>query len=672
MARIIHAFIGKSKVLMAESLSIDALLPCLAANFSSRAALIVSALANGVAVAFVAWFLLVRNNRRSRRKLRHVREAWNERPKPKWLTEVEVRMYAVYVNLRQFSLPRGREADPEYSRTLTHSQRQAVLRLDPRVRAKATSRAEQARRYMSVLWRRMQRRQAVLWTDNFEQHRYGVNPRHVHLSFNGCVGAILWTHQLDPFPGLPSLGALVDSVPTVAANIKRSAKELLSWCMDTVAAALTRDLIRVPLDVRRSGVRTPQWLPLFLAPHDIGSILGLFEVVRTAQAVQEHTRFTMPVLMDLKPYYSILKRVYGRTFEHLDVAAGLTKIPLLFGTWHAYKQCVIQAYRSYMPILALLEQPSIRTNPEDKFRTKPKLHHMEAVFASLLLCANALKGPLDAALERAPRARGERAHGLHILQGLKTLLFEHVPALFLIGHLVRECGWNSRDNGTGRHSHLVVQYAFLVMISLCREHAHKVEYVRSMATALLSWLPWNSTLPGVVYDEEFCEALLSRLAALVIRYPTATDPDALMDLFLTVKTASMGEKDIKKCGIPLELPRELYEQVIRLISTCTSDALPFTRWTNNDYITGIEQAWDVQYKWPHSVKDIIEDDTLVHDILLRSLQVLSSATAPADQHMDMMSTMFQNVNPETLQGRRNERSRLNRMGVPSRFRRVGR
>ena len=229
-----------------------------------------------------------------------------------------------------------------------------------------------------------------------------------------------------------------------------------------------------------------------------------------------------------------------------------------------------------MPLLALLEKPEIRTHPDANFRTKPKLRHMEVVFASILLLANDIRGPLETALNIS-RARGNDTQEHHILSALKTLIFEHIPMLFLIGQLVRECTWSGRENGTGVHALHALQYSFLLMLCLTGSSAHKVEYVRSMALALLSWTPWHTNLPGVTFNEETCEAMLSRLAALVVRYPTATDASSLMDLFLTIRPVSMSYKDIKKTNIPKKFPGELYHQIIVLINTCNQSGTPFTR-----------------------------------------------------------------------------------------------
>ena len=449
----------------------------------------------------------------------------------------------------------------------------------------------------------------------------------------------------------------------MTATVFRYARGLPRLCSTVIGAELTVKEIRVPLDVHRSQVRSLQWLPLLLTPSSIGCIPGLLEFLHTAMDFQSHTYFQLPCLVDIKPFYSTMKRVYSRTFVQYDVASKLHNTPLLFGIWHAYKYCAIVMYRCYMPILALLEKPSIRTEQEPTFRTKPHLHHIEVVFASLLVHAASVKGPLLATLERT--VEGTQAH--HILSALNVLLYQHIPTLFSIGVHVRDCLWDGRDNGSGRYYKDALFYSFILLLVLTREAAYKVEYVRGIAISLLVTGTWHTNKPGSIYNEEKCEAMLSRLAKLIHRYPTHTSADALMDLFLTVRPGSSGYKDKNASRIPPTFLDSMGRQLSVLINQCTTESMPFSRWTSSDNFTNVESDWDLGYRFPLTIEDVVNDETWVHDVLTRSLIVLTSATSPQDQHMDLMSDMFPDTDSETLRERREHLRHLGRIGLPDRF-----
>ena len=631
--------------------------------FVSGHAILVNALSGGIALLFVTWFLKLRINPRSRRTLRAVRLHIHEDPRPRWMKELIRDVYAAFLNLQRHALPDVLHDEPDYADTLTEAQRRGAAQLDPTVSVIGQSRKQRAEEQLRWLWDKMIRRQCCLWADNFEQHRYGVNPGRVDLSFNGTVYSVLMTEELEPFPHLPSLGCAIDNISAVTATIFRLVPKLLGLCNDTVQACLRVEDVRVPLDVRRYNVRSLQWLPLLMTPSSIGSIPGLLDFVHTALDFQSHTYHQLPCLVDIKPFYSVMKRVYSRSFTQYNVASRIQNTPLLFGIWHAYKYCAIVMYRAYLPILALLEKPSIRTDDEPQFRTKPKLRHMEVVFACLLLHANRLREPLVKALQQAtPNTQGHK-----ILTALKTLLLEHVPALFAIGILTRDCTWHGRQNGTGGYYRDGLFYSFILLLSLTGECAYKVEYVRGIAISLLLTSTWHARQPGSIYQEETCEALLGRLAKLIHRYPTHTSSDALMDLFLTTKPGSRGYKDIRKSCIPPSVLRSIGDQLTVLINVCCRDSQPFARWTGSDHFTNVEPRWDMRYSFPLSLTTVTTDESWVHDVLTRSLMVLASATSTADQHLGLMDNLFARADPGTIAERSTHHLRLKRIGLPARF-----
>ena len=138
------------------------------------------------------------------------------------------------------------------------------------------------------------------------------------------------------------------------------------------------------------------------------------------------------------------------------------------------------------------------------------------------------------ASSNAGRLLGE-AHTLY------TLLFEYTLALFLIGHLVCECGWSACS---GEVAHTVLQYCYVTLTDLLYKFRYNVEYLRTLGTTLQVWDKWYDNLPGRCDVEESCEALLARLVATVHANPQCKSLDTACDLFLILKAARSHEENL--------------------------------------------------------------------------------------------------------------------------------
>lgn len=82
------------------------------------------------------------------------------------------------------------------------------------------------------------------------------------------------------------------------------------------------------------------------------------------------------------------------------------------------------------------------------------LIRMEKVFACLLLAKDSAKQGLDQKLalygQRKKPWTKHTMEGHQALQALKTLLFEVVPSLFLLGTALRDCHWDVKSRRTGQ------------------------------------------------------------------------------------------------------------------------------------------------------------------------------------------------------------------------------
>ena len=125
---------------------------------------------------------------------------------------------------------------------------------------------------------------------------------------------------------------------------------------------------------------------------------------------------------------------------------------------------------------------------------------------------------------------------LRVLRALKDLLTFWAPALLRLGYCVRQCYWEGRpgQSTTGVTAQRILQTCLVMHAHLLDDWDAREEYTRTMATALLVWLPWHSHLPGCMFVEEACEAMLSRVVARCRQQRQLTGFQATYNLFVTL------------------------------------------------------------------------------------------------------------------------------------------
>ena len=109
---------------------------------------------------------------------------------------------------------------------------------------------------------------------------------------------------------------------------------------DDIRSTNTRGLtwrdVRVPVDIRRTGVSAPPWFPFDLQGFNIAPTSGLVDALCHAVDYKQQRPHVVPLLADVNIHYRIVKVVYCLTNSDQNVIGSLQGMPMLFGIWHAY------------------------------------------------------------------------------------------------------------------------------------------------------------------------------------------------------------------------------------------------------------------------------------------------------------------------------------------------
>ena len=282
--------------------------------------------------------------------------------------------------------------------------------------------------------------------------------------------------------------------------------------------------------------------------------LDLLQLLDEIRTVQQHTRKCMPILVDMNIHYRILKFMHGESAAQYDVRQWLGSLPLVYGVWHPYKYCVLQVYRQFFPIFAQLEASGGLAEGVHLHCLR-KVLHVEKLVCCLLLVRNSVVRAVErelkklregamssAALATGVQAQREATARATWLQGFQDLLNIYCPALLNLGVAVRSCTWEGRSERRGDHARGVLQDCTVLLAMLLGDKAAKKEYVRTLGVALLAWDDWMDSIPACCYQEENCEALLSRMAGRCRANKTITSLEGVTDLFLTLPPPSRKPK----------------------------------------------------------------------------------------------------------------------------------
>ena len=168
------------------------------------------------------------------------------------------------------------------------------------------------------LWNTMHRRQVCIWFDNLRRYRSGTDPHSPNLTLNCTAVAVLHTTALPAYRGLPELAEIEARVPKVADDIFRSHRALFDR-IDVANQGIQRVWVRAPLDIARKNVRSLNWRPFFLSELRSGTHKELLQLVVDLSCVEHRTRHCVPLLVDMKIHFALLKLCYGAAYVPWNV-----------------------------------------------------------------------------------------------------------------------------------------------------------------------------------------------------------------------------------------------------------------------------------------------------------------------------------------------------------------
>ena len=482
-------------------------------------------------------------------------------------------------------------------------------------------RADQAAR---SLWADIQGKQIVLWLDNWYWEVYQADPETSNASQNVSAWAVLVVDNLTgsrlvtrssritSWTGHSTLLQLFGEVDSLGRSLTNTVSELGRRLTRVDQCPFQREDVRVPLDVKRPRIRSLQWQPWALSQLKVSSNLDMLKLMHEARAVQAHSGQPMPLLVDENVHYRLARLLYGSSYHPWDMAGYLRQVPVLYGVWHPYKHCLTVVYRAFFPVLAHLEAVGAPV-VGSKVRAHRKVLYMEKVFAALFLTARDVQLQLESKIatvgshvvpsgtdvattsNQVPGSSETGSRLTHeLLLSVQRLLQVYVPALFILGHKVRQCTWEGRPDGVvkGDTARDILRQCLLLQAHLQADWTAREEYVRSLGVALLMWQPWMDTLPGCCFVEESCEALLSRMASQCRTHTTLRGFDNTNRLFQSLPPPSGDARGSRGC-IRQSLV-QLYRQRLRCLISQPSDR-PYPKLTTSS--TGTWVA-----KFPHDWK----------------------------------------------------------------------
>ena len=115
----------------------------------------------------------------------------------------------------------------------------------------------------------------------------------------------------------------------------------------------------------------------------------LHGLVLAVSEIQDHTSCVLPILIDEKIHYSIMKMIYSVSYHEYNVGHKLCQTPRVYGIWHPYKYTVTVTYRLFFPLMVAFSH-GIQAADVPMYAF-PKLIFMERMFACLFVSASKYK-----------------------------------------------------------------------------------------------------------------------------------------------------------------------------------------------------------------------------------------------------------------------------------------
>jgi hypothetical protein len=202
--------------------------------------------------------------------------------------------------------------------------------------------------------------------------RYARNPNEIR--DRSICGTAIATYPVDltifRTTGWPDVQDLVPRIDRVAQLIVQRAGVFRDTVRDLLAEDLQFEDVRIPLDRRRYGVTPSAWYPTDVLASNIGSTRGMVEAFLTVIKDALQHALIVPILLDVNPYYRIIKAVYGASNVGLNIAGALHRHPLLFGVWHPYAHTLKRTRAAFLADWSNLEYVTL-------LHVQPQVHYTD-------------------------------------------------------------------------------------------------------------------------------------------------------------------------------------------------------------------------------------------------------------------------------------------------------
>lgn len=223
-----------------------------------------------------------------------------------------------------------------------HTQRQ--LTYTGSVESNMPTLASQATQTWDGLMREMRHSQVVVWLDNWYCERYGVDPERPVTSTDLSAVAVLVlssadlrpadrtrSHSLPQYQGSPNLHHLTIRVDQVAEDVCEALDALNAKVDELMQHPPQRTHIRVPLDIQRPSRPSLRWRPLTLSENRVSTNVELLQVINDLLQVRDHTANVLPLLVDEKVHYAILRMQLARSYSSWYIRGWMKDVPVLYG-----------------------------------------------------------------------------------------------------------------------------------------------------------------------------------------------------------------------------------------------------------------------------------------------------------------------------------------------------
>ena len=383
---------------------------------------------DGGALELLSFCLSLRANRTTRRRIPAVRREWQHRvlqgtresDRRSWFDELGQSALAMFRVWRVASYPMLRGHENTTMTTHLRRQHRRNLRGSGIVVAELPTLRDHADDVGTERWQSLIGQDVVLWVDNWYRRRYRPHPDTPDLSRDVTAMAVLPLsttadapsqrtrgRSFTTFPGHTTLLRMHARIQPTSDLARYGLADLMRQVQYVTARPVAANAIRVPLDIRRPPRPRLQWQTLALSKLRVGSSTELLKMLQCIRECQQHIGQPLPLLVDEKIHYSVMRLLYSKPNWPWDAATWLKSVPILYGCWHPYKHTLTLMHRAFLPIFTSLE---LRVAPRlsSPVKSARKVAFLERLVAGLLLASHTIRPEVARAIQsqRSPVTQG--------------------------------------------------------------------------------------------------------------------------------------------------------------------------------------------------------------------------------------------------------------------------